>query len=535
MPEITLNNKRFVLVGKLNSGTYNGYYISYNIIHIQVYNKEFVNDLMCYSSHSEVGMWRLGVTNKDEFVYEKSVDYVQSTLIHLELQNFINENYDSLPNVNIDEYISLGFFIVEPHPNPTSEVIGAIMVTSKFHSSIITTSRLTSFASRSIVPMVPPFDHITPRVVCGVTKDKDLLYSYLTNLNDALEKSYVIGSTNVVTPHYTNAFQTNIFIEGQIEVTRLLLVEDLKGYATPKFKKYIKDNNLPNGLYANELELTYLKCHITGIDGIDPLEIQYMPILLTKGGPGPDFNEITELGLNKRYILAGAYICKLFDYKGQCSEHEKGLIDCNGPYYYIGNRYKNVFPFNKLIENDLGEELSNTSLTDKREMLKEISEETISIPSNISVKEIDEKIIEEVKEKNAEEFLTTIPLPIEASNELERENNPLQIEPTVSEIPVKETTTARKSNRRITKKEPEELLSQPVTRRSAKKEPEELLSQPVTRRSAKKEPEAFEEETTTKRMKTRRSAKGGSRKSKKRRGRRTRRTRRTRRNRRTRK
>ena len=70
-----------------------------------------------------------------------------------------------------------------------------------------------------------------------------------------------------------------------------------------------------------------------------------MPILLTN-----NFS-INELGLYTKYILAGAYICKLFDYWGnynQCTPDEIQNGNVNSEYAYIGNRYDNLFPYNKL-------------------------------------------------------------------------------------------------------------------------------------------------------------------------------------------
>ena len=54
---------------------------------------------------------------------------------------------------------------------------------------------------------------------------------------------------------------------------------------------------------------------------------------------------INNLGLYSKYILAGAYICKLFDYAVQCSINENIRHQCTINYTYIGDRYNNMFPF----------------------------------------------------------------------------------------------------------------------------------------------------------------------------------------------
>jgi hypothetical protein len=65
-----------------------------------------------------------------------------------------------------------------------------------------------------------------------------------------------------------------------------------------------------------------------------------MPFLLIPVG-----TQINELGLYSKYILAGAYICKLFDYAVQCSILENRIRQCTINYTHIGYRYTDLFPF----------------------------------------------------------------------------------------------------------------------------------------------------------------------------------------------
>ena len=73
-------------------------------------------------------------------------------------------------------------------------------------------------------------------------------------------------------------------------------------------------------------------------------EIFYVPLFLTTND-----HEITEFGTSNKYIVAGNYICKLFDYTTQCSKDIKlDTQQCFGTYVLIGNRYNDIFPFNKI-------------------------------------------------------------------------------------------------------------------------------------------------------------------------------------------
>lgn len=51
-----------------------------------------------YRSNSELGLWRLCIEICGNFY--KGPDYIQSTIIYVKLQNFINENIDFIPFVS---------------------------------------------------------------------------------------------------------------------------------------------------------------------------------------------------------------------------------------------------------------------------------------------------------------------------------------------------------------------------------------------------------------------------------------------------
>ena len=77
-----------------------------------------------------------------------------------------------------------------------------------------------------------------------------------------------------------------------------------------------------------------------------------MPILLTPA-PSTDtklcINSCTFMGLNSKYISSGIFICKMFEYGHQCLIDEVDCISIGGEYKYIGDRYRDIYPFNELI------------------------------------------------------------------------------------------------------------------------------------------------------------------------------------------
>jgi hypothetical protein len=82
----------------------------------------------------------------------------------------------------------------------------------------------------------------------------------------------------------------------------------------------------------------------------------FMPILLTV----PEAR-INKFGIYNKYINAGSYICKMFDYHYQCFSTENLTNRCSRSYTYIGHRYKNLFPFNQMTGITTGSDIRETS------------------------------------------------------------------------------------------------------------------------------------------------------------------------------
>ena len=95
---IILNNITFVLKNKT---VYNGYPMVYFISTLNSETEIFDN--VCYKSMSEAGIWRYALENSNG-QFHKGHNYIVSTNISIELQSFINENYDNLETVDASLY-----------------------------------------------------------------------------------------------------------------------------------------------------------------------------------------------------------------------------------------------------------------------------------------------------------------------------------------------------------------------------------------------------------------------------------------------
>jgi hypothetical protein len=105
---ITIDNYIFKLIRQTNHTTYN-HVVEIGVTGI-IDKRDFPN-FWVYQSNSELGFWRLCYIIRNRFsdidttpFYKGDLDYIQSTLIHLELQNFININITNILFVVLDKH-----------------------------------------------------------------------------------------------------------------------------------------------------------------------------------------------------------------------------------------------------------------------------------------------------------------------------------------------------------------------------------------------------------------------------------------------
>jgi len=347
---IKINNIEFKLIKKRHSDNY----LLVNIISkfLHSVNKKFVtHNFWVYGSNSELGLWRYCTTVEGEGILYKGnfsssngyeFDYVQSTLIHLKLQEFITVNLELL----IDE----GF--KEP-PICAS--------TSDENFSIIDSP------NRQIKE--EPFIDFQQFLKCGerVTINPLLEYeegmieyngnlvpnnpkSLIREFSNEFRKSHKIveGSVKIVICHYFFNFQDRINVVGSInkvELARHILEPDPDepGHDTNFVTLYYFDVKLTNS--SESLEDQYSR----NIQNVCSLDYHFAPFLLTT----PDV-VCNYMGLYDKYIPCGSYICKLFDYSSefilQCTDEEIAQGKCSPIYSYVGKRYDGIFPFDYILE-----------------------------------------------------------------------------------------------------------------------------------------------------------------------------------------
>jgi hypothetical protein len=382
-----------------------------------------------YQSNSELGFWRLCYNKAGSRTMVKGdIDYVQGTLIHLSLQQFINNNIGMLPHVT-------GRICTYPAPQ-NREILDLINDPSRAVTNLMPFQTLYELDTTG--PM-------NSRVGCGLMpsgyrSNKDqAVADALHNFSTEFRRIYrVVGYDKLFDTSFE--FEQIIDARGEImciELTRnplsreeldqlntmergiyeylseahnvILSVEELKflyaqrdyGWNTdpspssspgspqvlsqgPR-KSRLRSPSTPDiefsritsyyfdhqGDFFANIKLYVVVTYLTqkplastpiwfkfnSIQGrqfqqaaltVCSKPVHIFPFFLTTSGV-----KINEYGIYTKFISAGIFICKMFDYAdpayNQCTETEETTLRCSKTYAYIGNRYNDVFPLNNLI------------------------------------------------------------------------------------------------------------------------------------------------------------------------------------------
>ena len=337
---ININGIRFTLIEKT---TLSDGYIVVRIQSVSLIGEIF--DFWVYRSNSELGFWRLCSSvegnptrlykgDPDEFNY----DYIQTTFIHLLLQFFINTNFKDISpipylntqgikytdkNKRIADRDSITNHKLFPYYDKTEKKIFVL-------SNPLTPNYKAIVDSRDRIIEEHPFIDIYNEAKCG----EQLNITDLQEFSSVFQSQYtVVSDLPVDEGKYNYEFEGIIKVDGQIN-------------------HIILTRNIPDAGQTNNIELYYLNARLCGLQNTSTSEFDeniefvcredkhIMPFLLI-----PVDTPVNILGLYSKYILAGAYVCKLFDYAVQCSPKENKRRQCTINYTHIGYRYNDLFPF----------------------------------------------------------------------------------------------------------------------------------------------------------------------------------------------
>jgi hypothetical protein len=312
------------------------------------------NTFYYYQSKSELGFWRLCIYAAYGLQLSKGGDYVQSTFVHLSLQEFINKNIHIVPtNSDIDcEYadnISTQIdCAIDNGYNP-------IFVVSPDKCDSVVMDKDLKFKTRMVDK--PIFNKI---VKCGSRI-----------WNDFSDRIQFDAFSDVLKDTYPNLKNNELFMKSYNQTIHAgQYYKNFSNHDDGTTHSYV---NLCGDIYRIEMHnndstdilvLYYIKYNIVAYlqptdetrvfikpDGKPFLNKQnrFAPIFLTI----PE-HKINKYGIYTKFVKANSYICKILDYTLQSNQYETATYPISiapGPAYaYIGTRYNMTYPYTELAK-----------------------------------------------------------------------------------------------------------------------------------------------------------------------------------------
>jgi len=305
-----------------------------DLIHFSSTSGGITKQLYAYRSTSELGLWRLAYLDSPDrrgacLHYDKmtleTLDYVQSTIICSELQQFFTTNFNKIPfverektNIKLSETEIL--FVAN---TPNIQIISVPYPTEVEANDIDNENRrviMSPFQELKIGKCGDKIDHSDPDVIKKFQDFSDSLedmyYIDEENIEKNIEKIYSTKVTSVVEGfHNCNITMYKIFLNHK---------KNEKNNVTLIFCKYKLEYS--GTTYGSKRK------KVNGYFGVTLL---------------PQDSKINKYGIYTKFISADKYICKPVEYKVQCKNIKEPYI-CSKAYVYIGYLYNNIFPYNKL-------------------------------------------------------------------------------------------------------------------------------------------------------------------------------------------
>lgn len=246
-----------------------------------------------YMSQSQMGFCRLANFHPIK-VFEKGIDYAQTTLINFKLGQFIISN---MLDPSIKEY------------NPYTE----------YDPDANNIMREPNVTDKARIAQIDNFGYPVPPQKCAEIKTG--IHEYLQTTSDAIKTKFpTLVVLEEICPHsYSTSFAV---VNGTV------------------FKIILQSADAPH----QQIEIYLYKYTITLNVNSETVN-GTIPVLMKKHIP-TDPEDITPVGTYGNYIPSfGAYVCKLFEYKRQLPVELRDVMpEVSDDYVFIGSLYNGLYP-----------------------------------------------------------------------------------------------------------------------------------------------------------------------------------------------
>jgi hypothetical protein len=365
------------------------------VVHIK---SEFLMDgseqnFWIYKSNSELGLWRLCIIRNhiysfetENFSFAKGEDYVQTTLIHIDLQLYVNRLLKDglIPEVFLDAVEKDNECVCFISSDRCFEF------NDKIYQVINDKNRIIKGEPFETLIKIKERNNVN----CGnITsyeyEDNERLLQFLYTFSREFSSTYdivdikQIGTTDFLFENsiHTHGKINRIHLRRKVNYLDKPILNDVYLYTltlvfTPTLRNHLDEERK---VYADPKKTNIYSYTLLDLSRNKPIKnrtIHSFPFLLT-----PITSEINEYGIYTQYISSGIYICKLFDYAvpKQCTKLEIINKQCCDTYAYIGNRYVNIFPItylNKVIRDKMNLRYDRRIRTKRSSKSKSINSST---------------------------------------------------------------------------------------------------------------------------------------------------------------
>ena len=337
---ITIDNFRFKIISKselwdiVNKSVFSRKNLSFSkdYLIVTLESEDTDGRITTFKMWKTSGLWRIlnVVIHKNSILLDKgSEDYVQQTMIHCDLQLFVNRNIGNIRYTydiyNATRIVTLKQQLLAMIDTYESEVLSKEINDSK-----------------RIVRMNPFWD-FQQKMACGETHKYSLNpREEIFKFSKILENSYDVGD-NFCIGNYSESINKLTF-HGSLNKLHLNRNNEVVNHLVEKgpenvniyyaYSKFAATKS--NHIFTNRLRRT--------TNRIDK-EISIVPFLIT---PSELTENITRYGFYTQFIPAGVFVCKNFEYLEQVFKPEL-KYQIEERFAYIGDRHDpTLFPFSEV-------------------------------------------------------------------------------------------------------------------------------------------------------------------------------------------
>jgi hypothetical protein len=386
--------------------------IDTSYIYIKIKNISRQIDFIVYASNSQGNIYRFcsRTASDSTHLFKGNYDYVTETFIHMELQKFISENLDKLAEVKLDrktlekicpvttdncylnydrtfisykDYIDRRFINFDFSDDPFLCIINKLRCGNGFIRIYYIIENIIKiydiYGYLSFKSISKNFDKLITNILLIFGKGNsgpnrielneiflELVargHSGLTDENKhKLIKFYLEFISFYMNTNYEIKFQTKTYLY----TTGKFIMK-----AEPSIKLNFDFYSVVIQNKDNKLEYTIIYAIYDYSNSVIPESNGRYTIVLNMIPHQDDGNKINSLGLYRKFITIGIYLCKPFDYLEQVKTLVPGLPS-QQYYLFIGDLYHNLFPVKQILDLEINKKLENQSSIKIEQIKKEI-------------------------------------------------------------------------------------------------------------------------------------------------------------------